>query len=173
MQITEKIDKHQIRELLSKGWLTHDAMWFYNVYKDMGIEKANKMNLAAIEAMSAIEVRRYLKALGYPKDTVFTSFKDFSDFFEKAFSILQADFMDTQYTIPGHNRVKWKWNTCFAHTGLTHLGVIGQYQCGVLLRVQTWLKTLGIRYTMEPEITGCLMHSRGACEGIFRFYFEE
>ncbi len=136
------------------------------IYDDLLKDMALIMAVAILITLASLIVFRILN-LSLQRD-----FHQFSDFFEKAFSILQADFMDTQYAIHGHNMVKWKWNSCFAHTGLTQLGAIEQYQCGVLLRIQTWLKTLGIRYTMEPEIIGCLMHTRGACEGIFRFYFD-
>jgi len=38
-----RIDKKEIRDLLGKGWLTHDGMWFYNTYRELGIEKANQL----------------------------------------------------------------------------------------------------------------------------------
>ncbi|MDY6905758.1 MAG: DUF6125 family protein [Thermodesulfobacteriota bacterium] len=173
MQVTQELDKYQIRELLSKGWLTHDAMWFYTVSNELGMEKTNQFNLAAIESMAAIEIKRYLKALGYPKDKVFTAFKDFTQFFNDAFSILKADFMDFDYAFPEHNILSWKWNSCFAYSGISMLGTIDHYQCGVIHRMVSWFNTLGLSYTIEPEIRGCLMHSTGSCEGVFRFGFEK
>lgn len=173
MQIAEQIDKHQLRELLSKGWLTHDAIWFYNVIKEIGIDKANIINLNSIEAMAAIEIQRYLKALGYQKDTKFTRFQDFVEFFDSGFSILKADFMDFKYDISNHNLIYWKWNSCFAYNGMSQFGLIDHYQCGVIHRIETWFKTLGIKNTLEPKIKGCLMHTQGSCEGKFCFYFDE
>ena len=37
-----------LKELLVKCWMTHDAMWFLHTLNDGGIEKANKINKAAI-----------------------------------------------------------------------------------------------------------------------------
>ena len=31
MDIMEKLDKDDIKELFSKNWLTHDAMWYGNI----------------------------------------------------------------------------------------------------------------------------------------------
>ena len=72
MSVLNKIEKREIRDLLGKGWLTHDGMWFYHTYQELGIEKANKLNKAAIRSLAPIEIKRVKKALGikysiYPK----------------------------------------------------------------------------------------------------------
>ena len=38
MNNIENIDKKELRELLLKGWATHDAAWFYNSLQEVGIE---------------------------------------------------------------------------------------------------------------------------------------
>jgi len=58
------LEKSDIRDLLGKGWLTHDAMWFYHTCRQFGIEKANEINKAAIQAMAPIEMERAKKLLG-------------------------------------------------------------------------------------------------------------
>ena len=47
MSALDRIDKKEIRDLLGKGWLTHDGMWFYHAYKELGIEKANPVTQKA------------------------------------------------------------------------------------------------------------------------------
>ena len=64
MGALEKIEKTEIRDLLGKGWLTHDGMWFYNTYLECGIEKANQLNKAAIKSMAPFEMERMKKILG-------------------------------------------------------------------------------------------------------------
>jgi len=39
MNVLDKIEKKEIGDLLGKGWLTHDGMWFYHTYRQLGIEK--------------------------------------------------------------------------------------------------------------------------------------
>lgn len=41
MNALERLEKKEIKEILSKGWITHDAMWFAHALKDLGIEKTN------------------------------------------------------------------------------------------------------------------------------------
>jgi hypothetical protein len=62
--VLNKIGKREIRDLLGKGWLTHDGMWFYHTYQELGIDKANKLNKAAIRSLAPIEIKRVKKALG-------------------------------------------------------------------------------------------------------------
>ena len=38
----DKIGKREVRELLTKGWMTHDAMWLICSIEEFGIETANK-----------------------------------------------------------------------------------------------------------------------------------
>jgi len=52
MRTMKSIKKEEIRDLLGKGWLTHDGMWFYQTAKEFGIDKANELNRAAIKSMS-------------------------------------------------------------------------------------------------------------------------
>jgi hypothetical protein len=47
------LETGQLKELLNKGWMTHDAMWFYNCLQEVGIEKTNKINRAAVKMMAA------------------------------------------------------------------------------------------------------------------------
>lgn len=61
MNLIDKIDKRDLRELITKGWMTHDAMWFYHTLQEFGIEKTNKINLAAVQSMSMIEAKRLKK----------------------------------------------------------------------------------------------------------------
>jgi len=62
MKVAE-IETKQLKELLNKGWMTHDAMWFYNSYQEVGIEATNRINRAAVKAMAAIEIKRIAQAL--------------------------------------------------------------------------------------------------------------
>ena len=170
MNALERLGKKEIRELICKNWITHDAMWFAHTLRTAGIEQANRLNLAAIESMSAIEVLRLKKALKFPKETVET-FDDLTDFLTRVMDVVLADFMHLSWTIPRKNVIHWKIadNQCFAFKGITRLGVIRDYECGVLHRLRCWFKTLGIDFQMDPEIRHCIMHTKGSCSGEFRF----
>ena len=70
MGVLERIEKTEIRDLLGKGWLTHDGMWFYHVCQAFGIEKANTLNKAAIKSLAPIELERAKRVLGIDKKSI-------------------------------------------------------------------------------------------------------
>ena len=71
------LSKNELKEILNKNWMTHDAMWFYNCLQEFGIEKTNKINKAAIRDMAAIEIKRIQKAVGASKLILLMSLKAF------------------------------------------------------------------------------------------------
>lgn len=48
----------------TKNWLAHDGLWFQEVEKAYGIEKANEFNKNAWEKFTVIEAKRIMKRFG-------------------------------------------------------------------------------------------------------------
>ena len=161
-------EKDELKELLVKNWMTHDAMWFYHSLQECGIEKTNRINKAAIRDMAAIEIKRIQKAVGAGN---FDTWDEFKRFFEITMEIATGKFMNYRYSLPAHNKMHGEWESCFAYEGIKALGVIDSYECGIMLRIDTWLDTLGIKYEVEPKVTGCMMHTDGKCFRDYRFFF--
>jgi hypothetical protein len=166
----KSVEKDELKELLVKGWMTHDAMWFYNCLQECGIEKTNKINKAAIRDMSAIEIKRIQKATGVER---LDTFDEFKRFFDMTMAIATGKFMKYTYSSPAHNIIHSEWKSCFAYEGVKGLGVIDGYECGIMLRINTWLDTLGIQYEVEPKVTGCMMQTDGKCFRDYRFFFDK
>jgi hypothetical protein len=164
------LDKNELKELLNKNWMTHDGMWFVNCLKECGIELTNKINKAAVRDMSAIEIKRIHKAVGM---TQINTFDEFKRLFDTAMEIATGKFMKYKYNFPSKNMLHSEWDTCFAHEGMKALGVADRYECGIVLRINTWLETLGIKYEIEPKVTGCMMHTDGKCFRDYRFFFDK
>jgi hypothetical protein len=164
------LEKDELKELLNKNWMTHDAMWFYNCLQEFGIEKTNKVNQAAVRAMSAIEIKRIQKAVGMGQPATFAEFKDL---FDMAMAIATGKFMKYSYTAPALNHIHAEWHECFAYEGMKAMGIADRYECAIMLRIDTWLDTLGIKFEVEPRISGCMMHTHGKCAWDYRFFFEQ
>jgi Family of unknown function (DUF6125) len=162
------IDKNELKDLLLKCWMTHDGMWFYHSMKEWGIEKTNQINKAAIRSLASIEIERVRNAFGLKKIETFEDIKTLSN---AAFEVLTADFMGFDYSFPSENVLRWEMNKCFAHAGMTRLGAIERYECGVIYRVACWFDGLGANYIITPRPDRCLMHVSGSCRGDFRFSF--
>ena len=69
------LKKKELKEILIKNWMTHDAMWFYHCLQECGIERANKINKAAVRSMGMIEIRRIQEAIGIDKVETFEALK--------------------------------------------------------------------------------------------------
>lgn len=162
------IDQNEWRDLLHKSWMTHDGMWFRYCLELCGIEKANQINKAAIYAAAQVEAKRLAKLFGVPQ---INSFAELCDFIQQATAVMQADFMQFTFEIPEDNVLRWHMHRCFAYEGVSRLGVIDQYQCGIFERLKGWLDGLGIPYTITPQVEGCMMHSDGRCYREFHFTF--
>jgi hypothetical protein len=176
MKTLKSIDKEDVHDFLSKGWLTHDGMWFYQTQKEFGIEKACQLNRAAIQAMSPIEVERTKRVLGFAKARIET-FEDLKNFMYGALEIVLPVSVRSAFnlSVTSENTLHWEWSeqNCFAYKGMERIGVIDKYICGVIYRIECWLNTLGVAYTINPKIEACIMYEKGSCSGDLTFYFEE
>lgn len=59
-----KLDKEILIDILSdaaKNWLAHDGLWFLEVEKENGMEKAIKYDTGAWEKFTVIEAKRIMK----------------------------------------------------------------------------------------------------------------
>ena len=170
MKQFDDLAKTELRDLLVRNWMTHDAMWFANTAQQCGIEKANIINRAAVKAMATVEAKRLKEALQVER---IASFEELASFVKTGFEIIRAPFMAFNVTFPEKNAMRWEISTCFAYTGVKRLGVIAQYQCGIFDRLDSWLTALEISYTAQPQVDGCLMHQTGKCAREYRFEFQD
>lgn len=168
MGVLDGIEKTEIRDLLAKGWLTHDGMWFYHACRQLGIQKANEINKAAIQSMAPIEMERAKRALGIDGQSLDT-FEGLRDFMFRTLELIlpSSVFEMSLFRSPSSGLIQWRWKDqqCFAYKGMKKIGLIDGYSCGVMFRIACWLDALGFKYSMRPEIKGCLMHESGTCQG--------
>jgi len=156
-------------ELLSKGWLTHDAMWVKAVYDECGPEVASKLNTRAIQLMAPIEVKRFQKVLNLSN---IDTFEKLQKFITGALDIVSGEFTDFEVSYPSHNILHWQSAQCFAYDGIKKMGMIEQYQCGIIERIEGWLNGLNIPYEILPKIQGCNMHNVGFCKLDIQLFFD-
>ena len=171
MDLMDKLDKKEIKEFFSKGWMTHDAMWLYLCMQELGTEKANKINKEAVKSMAGIEIHRILKLMGRGKDPI-TAFNDIKEIIDTGFKLIQPEFMKMHYEFPRKNVMRGGFDKCFAYEGVKRFGMVENYQCGIVIRIQSWLDSLCVRHDTVPELDGCLMHKHGKCDIEFRFYLD-
>ncbi len=164
----DRISREQLKEILNKNWMTHDGMWFYHCMKECGMEKANKVNKAAVKSMALIEVKRLAALLQMESASSFDEFKAFID---GAYEVVKADFMKFDYSFDAKSIFRMDMKQCFAYEGMKRIGAIQDYECGIFERVEGWFEGLGIRYEVSPRVNGCMMHSEGHCHREYRIDF--
>ena len=170
MRRLEEVPPQEVKDFLGKGWLTHDGMWFYHTCLDCGIQAANRLNRKAIRTLSAIEMARAKRVLGVAEGDL-DNFAGLRDFMHDSLELIlpASIFSRADFTSRDPNVIHWEWEDgeCFAYKGMQQLGVLDEYLCGVIFRIQCWLENLGIPYEVEPEIEKCIMHETGSCAGDF------
>jgi len=164
------LKKRELKEILIKNWMSHDAMWFYHCLQECGIEKTNKINKAAVRAMGMIEIRRIQKAVGVDK---VETFEDLKSLMEATWGIVKGDFMKFSHSFPSQNVLRGEMERCFAYEGIKQIGAIDKYQCGIFERIYGWFDGLGIKYSVSPQVEGCMMHTDGKCFRDISFTFSK
>ena len=176
MRSLSSIKKEEIRDLLGKGWLTHDAMWFFHIAQEFGIERANTLNKAAIKSMSVIEAQRLAEILGMGKKRI-EHFEEIKGFLLEGMKLTLPCSVFSKFRMAAcsNNVLHWEWvdGECFAYKGMKRMGLLDGYQCGVVYRIECWFRTLGIKFNSTPRIGKCLMHETGRCAGDFEFFFDD
>ena len=114
----ELLSKKELKEILIKGWMTHDAMWFLHCLRKTGIETTNKINKAASAGLGLIEAKRFKRILNI--DEIRTT-DDLRKFIELIFHVIKAEFMKFSYKFINDNEMQCEMQECFAHDGIKRI----------------------------------------------------
>lgn len=170
MRRLSQVGPEEVKDFLGKSWLTHDGMWFYHLHLACGMDKANRLNREAIRSLAAVEMARARKVLR-AEDEDLRTFTGLEAFMRDCLEMILPESVLSRaafsFVPPDVFRWNWKDGECFAYKAMQRLGVIDEYVCGVMFRIQCWLDHLGIPYTVEPRIEKCIMHETGHCRGDF------
>lgn len=158
--VPEGMTTEQVKQLLTRGWMTHDGMWFLQVLQRHGIDAANEANLAAIKAMAPIEVKRVCKALDIQEPA---SEEGLLKMLAEGINLQIGDFMNFEWEF-GPGFLELDMNKCFAHQGMVAMGCADDYLCGIYLRIVEWMRAVGCKVRMEPDDPRCLMQHTGKCQ---------
>jgi len=176
MSVLDSVDKSELRDMLGKNWLTHDGMWFYHASRAFGVDHANTLNRAAIRSLAPIEINRVKNILGVGEGR-FEDFESLRDFLSNAFELTLPGsvFEKFRFGESSKNTLHWEWEEgeCFAFKGMTQIGIVDDYRCGVIYRIECWLDALGVEFSIDPKIEGCIMHTAGACSGDIRVHLDD
>jgi len=148
------------KDLLIKGWMSHDARWFMAVAEHFGIEAASRLNQIVARELGRVEMKRFMKALtlSQPKDL-----EEYLTFNKAAFALYGSGLAEYDIKALDHQSYEIHLKRCFAYENIVRAGIKDQYECGILARIQGWIDAQGLEHELAPPLGKCMMVSGKEC----------
>jgi hypothetical protein len=141
------------KDLLIKGWMSHDARWFTAVREHFGIEAANRLNQTVCRELGRVEMKRYMKTL------TLSPAKDLEEYLtlmEAAFFLYGSGLAEYQIKTLNDQSYEMCLKRCFAYENIVKAGIKDEYECGILARIQGWIDAQGLGHELTPPLGKCM-----------------
>jgi hypothetical protein len=141
------------KDLLVKGWMSHDARWFMAVAENFGIDAANRLNQFVCREIGRVEMKRFMKSLPLspPKDM-----EEYLNLKKAALSLYGSDLAEYEIKILDHQSYQMHLKRCFAHENIVRAGIEKNYECGIFARLQGWIDAQGLGHELTPPLGKCM-----------------
>jgi len=156
------------KDLLIKGWMSHDARWFMAVADRFGIDAANRLNQFVCREIGRVEMKRYMKtlALTQPKDL-----EEYLILKKAAISLYGPDLIEYEIKILAHQSYEMHLKRCFAYENIVRAGIEDRCECGIFARLQGWIDAQGIEHELKPALGRCMMVLGKECSYTIKLKF--
>ena len=142
------------KDLLIRGWMSHDARWFMAVAEYFGIEAANRLNQMVARELGRVEMKRFMKALNLSPSR---NMEEYLNLKKAALSMFGRDLVDYEIKILDHQSYEMYLKRCFAHENIVKAGIKDEYECGIFSRLQGWIDAQGLEHELTPALGKCMM----------------
>jgi len=166
----DPLDPIQLRNILIKNWMTHDALWYSEVAANYGMAAASPMNLRVCRKLGQIEFKRLMKMLEAVGPTDMQTYREL---FEFGWAVFVPEFMSFKIDYPDQYCQRFHISDCFAHRGMEQAGVLPEYECGIFERIEGWFDAMDLYYTRKPDLSRCLKFKGQECIITVEFSFEK
>jgi hypothetical protein len=166
--VSQGLTESQVKALLIKNWMTHDALWYAEVALKLGMAEASPMNLRVCRKLGKIEFKRLMVGIGASPPG---NQKEYQDLFEIGRRLFVPEFMSYEIGYPAQNVQRWRIMDCFAHRGMQQASLLPEYECGIFERIFGWFDAMRLSYDVEPDLSRCLKYKGAQCEVTVRFHF--
>jgi hypothetical protein len=148
------------KDLLIKGWMSHDARWFMAVTQHFGIDAANRLNQFVCREIGRVEMKRYMKTLDLTQPK---NLEEYLTYHKAAFALYGFGLAEYDIKTLNHQSYEIHLKKCFAYENIVRAGIKDQYECGILARIQGWIDAQGIEHELTPALGKCMMVSGKEC----------
>jgi len=142
------------KDLLIKGWMSHDARWFMAVAKHFGMDAANRLNQSVCRELGRVEMKRLIKSLALlpPKDMT-----EYLNLKKAAISLYGPNLIEYEIKILDHQSYEMHMKRCFAYENIVRAGIEDRCECGIFARLQGWIDAQGLDHELTPSLGKCMM----------------
>ena len=141
------------KDLLVKGWMSHDARWYMAVAEHFGIQASNRLNQMVTRELGRVEMKRFMKVLNLftPKNM-----EEHVKLMNAAISLYGPDLIEYEVKILDHQSYEMRLKRCFAYENIVRAGIKDQYECGIFSRLQGWIDAQGLEHDLIPPLAKCM-----------------
>jgi hypothetical protein len=166
--MTDRLSFEMEKDLLIKGWMSHDARWFMAVTQHFGLDAANRLNQSVCRELGRVEMKRFMKTLtlSKPKDL-----EEYLTLKKAAFALYGSGLAEYEIEILDHQSYEIHLKRCFAYENIVRAGIKDQYECGILARIQGWIDAQGLKHELNPALGKCMMVLGKECHYTIRLQF--
>lgn len=157
------------KDLLVKGWMSHDARWFMAVAERFGMEEADRLNRKVCRELGRVEMKRFMKALSLPLPR---NMDEHLAMNKEAISLYGPDLIEYEIKVLDHQSYEMHIRRCFAHENVVKAGIKDQYKCGILARVQGWIDAQGLEHELTPALGKCMKVQGKECRYTLKLKFD-
>ncbi len=149
------------KDLLIRGWMSHDARWFMAVARHFGMEAANRLNQSVWRELGRVEMKRYMKTLALSPSR---NLEEYLTLLEAALSLYGSGLVEYEIKPLNGQSYKMHMKRCFAYENIVRAGIEKQCECGVFARLQGWVDAQELSHDLTPPLGKCMMVSGKECK---------
>ena len=156
------------KDLLIKGWMSHDARWFMAVANHFGMDAANRLNQSVCREIGRVEMKRYMKTLALSPS------KDINEYLnlkKAAMSLYGHGLAEYEIKIFDHQSYQILLKRCFAYENIVRAGIEDRCECGIFARLQGWIDAQGLEHELTPPLGKCMMVLGKECRYTIKLHF--
>ncbi len=153
------------KDLLIKGWMSHDARWFMAVAKHFGMDAANRLNQSVCREIGRVEIKRYMKTLALSPAK---NLEEYLALMNAAISLYGLNLIEYEIKPLDHRSYEMHLKRCFAHENIVRAGIEDRCECGILARLQGWIDAQELSHELTPPLGKCMMVLGKECKYTIR-----
>ena len=156
------------KDLLIKGWMSHDARWFMAVTQHFGIDAANRLNQFVCREIGRVEMKRLMKSLvlSPPKDI-----REYLNLKKAAISLYGPNLIEYEIKTLDDQSYEMHMKRCFAYENIVRAGIEDRCECGIFARLQGWIDAQGLEHELTPPLGKCMMVLGKECSYTITLHF--